>query len=80
MIITLKSIEKGVFNVKTRQATGEINYRQFSVQELYNYVQSCECFCECNGYTLHWIIPDPIKKVCGKWLETLAMNDNKNKS
>jgi hypothetical protein len=73
MIVTLKTITKeGFFKVQIKPAVGEKYHREFTAAALYEYLQAADFYCESKGYSLHFIVPDAMKKMCGAWLESFT--------
>lgn len=77
IIITLKSVNKGIFNLKIKRETGQIEYKSIEHEKVFDFIQSYETFAEVNGFRMLFIVPDTIKKMCAEWIGNLAKQYNK---
>ena len=76
-VITLKSVNNGVFKVKILSFEGKTSYREFSVEELQQYIFDAEAYAEYHSLPLpKFVIPEVFKKVVGKWFTSLAASTN----
>jgi hypothetical protein len=76
ILITLQTIKNGLFKVKIKHENGAIDYKELSDQELFDFLQACEFFCETRNTDYRFIIPESIKKMTNKWLEKLEKPNN----
>lgn len=76
MIITLKSINKGVFKIMVYPENQKPYMKDFSAEGLHDFLTAVDFSCESTGSKYKFVVPNHIKKVVGNWLESLQQHHN----
>jgi hypothetical protein len=78
MIVTLKSVQKGLYKLQILKEKGEIEYKDIEPNKLYDFLQACEFYDDVNGNKFTFLMDANVKKFVSKWLENLVKQYNKN--
>jgi hypothetical protein len=77
MILTLKSVQKGLYTVQIRKPYGDIEYKQIEPEKLQDFISAYEAYSEINGFDFRFIFDEPVKRYCKEWLKDQAESHNK---
>ena len=66
LIITLVSMNQGLYKLKIKPVTGETYYKDVEAEKLYDFLMYMDYYCDVKGYTFHWIIPETIRHMVKK--------------
>ena len=78
MIVTLKSIKKGMYSLQILNEKGKVEYKDIEPKNLYDFLLACEFYDDVNGNKFTFLMDAKIKNLVGTWLENLAKHYNKN--
>jgi len=77
MILTLKSAQKGLYNIEIRKPYGDVEYKQIEPEKLYDFVMAYETYSEINGFKFLFRFDSKVKRFCEERLIELVESHNK---
>ena len=79
IIITLKSIQNGLYSLEIRKPYGTMEYKKIEPEKLHDFLQAYDYYCEVNHYNFIFLIDASIKRFVKSRLKEMEQLYN-NKS
>jgi hypothetical protein len=80
MILTLKSIQNGLYLIEIKKPYGSVEFKEIAPEKLYDFLQAYDFYCEANDYDFIFLIDDSLKSFVGTRLkEWIQLHNNKSK-
>jgi hypothetical protein len=76
VIITLKSVQNGLYKLQIRKETNEIEYKNVEPEKLNDFIQAYEAYFEANGFQFRFIFNGSVKRYCEERLKEIVEQHN----